>query len=148
MESLGLLQPMRDASVAGDAAVLRKAVQWCEANGAVSVSDITGNGMLDEFVRSLGLKPIPNKKLGAALQPLQSLASQLSHRDPAGGGGGGDDSCLEGSGGGSSSLASKSTPLSTPLAAPARRYDVFVSHATKDGLGVFEKLQGSWTGAT
>ena len=27
-----------------------------------------------------------------------------------------------------------------------RRYDVFVSHATKDGLGVFEKLQGYMDG--
>ena len=89
VEVLGLLQPMRDAGLASDAAVLHKAVRWCDDNGATALEDITSTGMAADFVRSLGLKPIPAKKLTAALQPLQSLASQLSHRPPAAGGGDG-----------------------------------------------------------
>jgi hypothetical protein len=58
-------------------AVLRLAVQWCDDNGAEHLSDITQTDSVDDFVRALKLKPIPSKKLMAALQPTSSFASEV-----------------------------------------------------------------------
>ena len=77
MEALGLLGLMRDANVAGDAAVLRRAVLWCDANGAESLGDIMGSGLVDDFVAALQLKPIPLQKLRAALQALQPMQQAM-----------------------------------------------------------------------
>ena len=79
METLGLLQPLSDAGVASDAAVLHKAVQWCEDNGATALGDITSTGMVDDFVRSLGLKPIPSKKLIAAAAGAECVERSCAH---------------------------------------------------------------------
>ena len=81
VEVLGLLQPMRDAGLASDAAALQRAAQWCDDNGATALEDITSTGMADDFVRSLTLKPIPAKKL-TAVQPLCGCSPRSSRIAP------------------------------------------------------------------
>jgi hypothetical protein len=65
--ALGLLLPCTHAGAA-DAATLAKAVDWCEREGAESVSDIVESGELENFLNALGLKSVPKGKLRGALQ--------------------------------------------------------------------------------
>jgi hypothetical protein len=65
--ALGLLQPLTDANAADDA-TLAKAIDWCDREGAESVSDIVESGELENFLNALGLKSVPKGKLRGALQ--------------------------------------------------------------------------------
>jgi hypothetical protein len=65
--ALGFLQMLTSLNVAEDA-TLKTAVVWCDKKGATSVSDIVECGLVDDFVRHLGLKPIPDKRLRTMLQ--------------------------------------------------------------------------------
>ena len=64
---LGFLQMLTSLNVAEDA-TLKTAVVWCDEKGATSVSDIVECDMVDDFVRHLGLKPIPDRRLRTMLQ--------------------------------------------------------------------------------
>jgi membrane protein involved in colicin uptake len=70
--ALGLLQPLTAVNAADDA-TLTKAVAFCDKEGATSVSDIVEFDMLEDFLRSLGLKQIPTKKLRGLLQPTHPM---------------------------------------------------------------------------
>ena len=75
--ALGFLQMLTSLNVAEDA-TLKMAVVWCDEKGATSVSDIVECDMVDDFVRHLGLKPIPDRRLRTMLQaPTAALASQI-----------------------------------------------------------------------
>ncbi|KOO31756.1 trafficking protein particle complex 8 [Chrysochromulina tobinii] len=59
-------------------ATLKTAVVWCDEQGVTSVSDMVEFDMVDDFVRHLGLKPIPGKRLCSMLHaPTAALASQI-----------------------------------------------------------------------
>ena len=57
---------------------MKKAIAWCDEQGATSVSDIVEYNMVDDFVSQLGLKPIPGKKLRTMLQALTTASSSSS----------------------------------------------------------------------
>ena len=74
---LGFLQMLTSLNVAQDA-TLKTAVMWCDEQGVTSVSDMVEFDMVDDFVRHLGLKPIPGKRLCSMLHaPTAALASQI-----------------------------------------------------------------------
>ena len=76
--ALGFLQMLTSLNVAEDA-TLKTAVGWCDEKGATSVSDIVACGLVDDFVRRLGLKPVPDMRLRSMLQAqATALASQSS----------------------------------------------------------------------
>ena len=75
---MGLLPVLESVKIDSDETIAA-AVSWCGEKGAESVAEIVQNGFADDFVSALRLKSIPGRKLKAALQPLGSLASQLSH---------------------------------------------------------------------
>jgi hypothetical protein len=75
--ALGLLQVLTTADIADDA-TFKKAIAWCDEQGATSVSDIVEYNMVDDFVSQLGLKPIPGKKLRTMLQALTTASSSSS----------------------------------------------------------------------
>jgi hypothetical protein len=79
--ALGFLQMLTSLNVAEDA-TLKTAVVWCDEKGATSVSDIVECDMVDDFVRHLGLKPIPDKKLRTMLQALTTASSSSSSPSP------------------------------------------------------------------
>jgi len=64
--ALGLLPHLTELKL-NTPETVAAATSWCEAKGAHSVDDIVSSGMLDDFVKALKLKPIPAKKLHAAL---------------------------------------------------------------------------------
>ena len=72
--ALGFLQMFTSLNVAEDA-TLKTAVVWCDEKGATSVSDIVECDMVDDFVRHLRLKPIPDMRLRTMLQALTSSSS-------------------------------------------------------------------------
>jgi len=75
---LGFLQMLTSLNVAEDA-TLKTAVVWCDEQGVTSVSDMVEFDMVDDFVRHLGLKPIPGKRLCSMLHaPTAALDSQSS----------------------------------------------------------------------
>ena len=75
---LGFLQMLTSLNVAQDA-TLKTAVMWCDEQGVTSVSDMVEFDMVDDFVRHLGLKPIPGKRLCSMLHaPTAALDSQSS----------------------------------------------------------------------
>ena len=79
---LGLLQVLTPANIA-DEATLKKSIAFCDEHGVTSVSDMVKYGMVDDFVRHLGLKTLPGKKLRSMLQtPTSGLAGHLSDRLP------------------------------------------------------------------
>ena len=79
---LGLLQVLTPANIA-DEATLKKSIAFCDEHGVTSVSDMVKYGMVDDFVRHLGLKTLPGKKLLSMLQkPTSELAGHLSDRLP------------------------------------------------------------------
>jgi hypothetical protein len=75
--ALGFLQMLTSLNVAEDA-TLKTAVVWCDEKGATSVSDIVECDLVDDFVRHLGLKPIPDRKLRTMLQALTTASSNSS----------------------------------------------------------------------
>jgi ankyrin repeat protein len=75
--ALGFLQMLTSLNVAEDA-TLKTAVVWCDEQGATSVSDIVECDLVDDFVRHLGLKPIPGKRLRTMLQALRAASSSSS----------------------------------------------------------------------
>jgi len=81
--ALGLLQVLTPAGIADDA-TLKKSIAWCDEQGVTSVSDMVKyDDMVKDFVRHLGLKTLPGKKLLSMLQPPTArLAGQLSDRLP------------------------------------------------------------------
>jgi hypothetical protein len=80
--ALGLLQVLTPAGIADDA-TLKKSIAWCDEQGVTSVSDMVDYDMVEDFVRHLGLKTLPGKKLLSMLQPSTArLAGQLSDRLP------------------------------------------------------------------
>ena len=81
--ALGLLQVLTPAGIADDA-TLKKSIAWCDEQGVTSVSDMVEyDDMVEDFVRHLGLKTLPGKKLLSMLQPPTArLAGQLSDRLP------------------------------------------------------------------
>lgn len=58
-----------------DSETLRRAAQWCQQAGAASIDHIADPNMAEAFVAALGTKPIPSKRLLAALQPTNSIHS-------------------------------------------------------------------------
>jgi hypothetical protein len=64
--------------------MLKKAIAWCDEQGVTNVSDMVKyDDMVEDFVRHLGLKTLPGKKLLSMLQPSTArLAGQLSDRLP------------------------------------------------------------------
>uniref|UniRef100_A0A7S3AVW6 TIR domain-containing protein n=1 Tax=Haptolina ericina TaxID=156174 RepID=A0A7S3AVW6_9EUKA len=78
-EALGVFSVLQSVKLDSDENIAA-AVKFCDEKGAESVDDIVQNGFVDDFVSALRLKSIPARNLKAALQPLHSLASQLSHR--------------------------------------------------------------------
>uniref|UniRef100_A0A7S3EYY7 TIR domain-containing protein n=1 Tax=Haptolina ericina TaxID=156174 RepID=A0A7S3EYY7_9EUKA len=78
-EALGVFSVLQSVKLDSDENIAA-AVKFCDEKGAESVDDIVQNGFVDDFVSALRLKSIPGRKLKAALQPLDSLASQLSRR--------------------------------------------------------------------
>ena len=78
-KKLGVFSVLQSVKLDSDENIAA-AVKFCDEKGAESVDDIVQNGYVDGFVSALRLKSIPGRKLKAALQPLGSLASQLSHR--------------------------------------------------------------------
>ena len=79
---LGLLQVLTPANIA-DEATLKKSIAFCDEHGVTSVSDMVKYDMVDDFVRHLGLKTLPGKKLRSMLQtPTSGLAGHLSDRLP------------------------------------------------------------------
>ena len=81
------------------------------------MADIVDNDMLDSFLAALPLKNIPKKKLKSLMEPTIAQLSQRGPPPPA-----------------ADQIPSKDT------------YDVFVSHATKDGKGVFEAVRAYMDG--
>ena len=80
--ALGLLQVLTPAGIADDA-TLKKSIAFCDEHGVTSVSDMVKYDMVDDFVRHLGLKTLPGKKLRSMLQtPASGLAGHLSDRLP------------------------------------------------------------------
>ena len=79
--ALGFLQMLTSVNVAEDA-TLKKAIVWCDEKGATSVSDIVEYELVDDFVRHLCLKPIPDKKLRSMLQALPTASSSSSSPSP------------------------------------------------------------------
>jgi hypothetical protein len=78
--ALGLLQVLTTASIADDA-TLKKSITFCDEYGITSVSDMVEYNLVQDFVRHLGLKTVPGKKLLSMLQtPTSELAAQLSDR--------------------------------------------------------------------
>eukprot|EP00900_Chrysochromulina_parva_P006822 jgi/Chrpa1/16140/Chrysochromulina_OHIO_Genome00021933-RA len=75
--ALGFLQMLTSLNVAEDS-TLKMAVVWCDEKGATSVSDIVECDMVDDFVRHLGLKPIPDKRLRNMLQASTAASSSSS----------------------------------------------------------------------
>ena len=67
--ALGLLEALTDVNVADDA-MLKKAIEWCDDQGVMSVSDLVEYDMVDEFVFQLRLKTLPSRKLRKALLDL------------------------------------------------------------------------------
>ena len=67
--ALGLLEALTDVNVADDA-MLKKAIEWCDDQGVMSVSDMVEYDMVDEFVFQLRLKMLPSRKLRKALLDL------------------------------------------------------------------------------
>jgi hypothetical protein len=79
VKAMGLLPVLESLKLDSDETIAA-AVSWCGENGAESVAHIVQTGFVDDFVSALRLKSIPGRRLKAALQPLDSLASQLSRR--------------------------------------------------------------------
>jgi hypothetical protein len=76
--ALGLLPVLTTANTADDA-TLKKAIAFCDEQGVTSVSDIVKYDLADDFVRHLGLKTVPGRRLYSMLQPPTSrLAGHLS----------------------------------------------------------------------
>jgi len=68
------------ANIADDA-TLKKSIAFCDEQGITSVSDMVEYNLVQDFVRHLGLKNVPGKKLLSMLQtPTSGLAAQLSDR--------------------------------------------------------------------
>jgi predicted TIM-barrel fold metal-dependent hydrolase len=65
--ALGLLQVLTTADIADDA-TLKKSMAFCDEHGVTSVSDMVECDLVDDFVRHLGLKTVPGKKLLSMLQ--------------------------------------------------------------------------------
>jgi hypothetical protein len=78
--ALGLLQVLTMSNIADDA-TLKKSIAFCDEQGVTSESDLVEYNLVDDFVRHLGLKNVPGKKLRSMLQaPTSRLAGQLSDR--------------------------------------------------------------------
>ena len=78
--ALGLLPVLTTANIADDA-TLKKSMAFCDEHGVTSVSDMVECDLVDNFVRHLGLKTVPGKKLLSMLQTsISGLAAQLSDR--------------------------------------------------------------------
>jgi histone H3 len=76
--ALGLLQVLTTVNIADDA-TLNKSMAFCDEHGVTSVSDIVEYDLTDDFVRHLGLKTVPGKKLRSMLQTmLQTPTSGLA----------------------------------------------------------------------
>jgi len=76
--ALDLLQVLTTVDIADDA-TLKKSIAFCDEHGVTSVSDMVECDLVDDFVRHLGLKTVPGKKLLSMLQtPTSGLAAQLS----------------------------------------------------------------------
>jgi hypothetical protein len=76
--ALGLLPVLTTANIADDA-MLKKSIAFCDEQGITSVSDMVEYNLVQDFVRHLGLKNVPGKKLLSMLQtPTSGLAAQLS----------------------------------------------------------------------
>lgn len=67
---VGLLPPLA-AAKSDDEATVKKALEVYDEMGATCVGDIVECDMVDQFCKDLGLKPIPAKKLAAALNALK-----------------------------------------------------------------------------
>jgi hypothetical protein len=68
------------ANIADDA-MLKKSIAFCDEHGVTSVSDMVEYNLVQDFVRHLGLKNVPGKKLLSMLQTTTyGLAAQLSDR--------------------------------------------------------------------
>ena len=66
-----------------DDATLKKSISFCDEQGVTNVSDLVEYDLVDDFVRHLGLKTIPGKRLRSMLQtPTAGLAGHLSNRLP------------------------------------------------------------------
>ncbi|KOO31260.1 hypothetical protein Ctob_014616, partial [Chrysochromulina tobinii] len=61
--------------------MLKKSIAFCDEHGVTSVSDMVEYNLVQDFVRHLGLKTVPGKKLLSMLQTsISGLAAQLSDR--------------------------------------------------------------------
>ena len=78
--ALGLLPVLTTANIADDA-TLKKLIAFCDEHGVTSVSDMVEYNRVQDFVRHLGLKTVPGKKLLSMLHTsISGLAAQLSDR--------------------------------------------------------------------
>ena len=72
----GLTRPLQQAGVGNDEQVLARASAWVRQNQPASVEDIIRFGMVQGFLDSLNLPPIPKQKLLAAFDqggPQQAM---------------------------------------------------------------------------
>ena len=77
--ALGLLQVLATANISDDA-TLKKSIAFCDEHGVTNVSDMVESGLVDDFVRHLGLRTIPERRLRSTLQPPTSRRAQISNR--------------------------------------------------------------------
>ena len=75
--ALGLLQVLTTANIADDA-TLKKSIAFCDEQGVTSVSDLVEYNLVDDFVRHLGLKNVPGKKLLSMLQTPKATAAKAT----------------------------------------------------------------------
>ena len=64
---MGLLEVLTTANIADDA-TLKKSISFCDEHGVTNASDMVEYDLVDDFVRHLGLKTVPGKKLSSMLQ--------------------------------------------------------------------------------
>jgi hypothetical protein len=79
--ALGLLQVLTTADIADDA-TLEKSIAFCDEHGVTNVSDMVQVDLVDDFVRHLGLKTVPERRLRSSMlqTPRSGRAAQISNR--------------------------------------------------------------------
>ena len=79
LSAVGILRYLKEAGIGDDQQILERAAAWVTANKPGSVEDIIQFGMVQDFVSSLSLPPIPKQKLLATFeaQLLQAIPVEM-----------------------------------------------------------------------